>query len=58
MLYMKDDFNVTTKTIRGVQYVVFSIYDNQDTIYQKVEKQIKNSFENSFKTYLDKEEKM
>lgn len=53
MLFMKDDFNVTTKTIQGVQYVVFSIYDNQDTIYEKVGKQIENSFEKSFEPSMD-----
>lgn len=58
MLFMKDDFNVTTKTIQGVQYVVFSIYDNQDTIYKKVGKQIKNSFEKSFNSSMDMKRKL
>lgn len=46
MLFMKGDFNVTTKVIRGVQYVVFSIYDNGDTVYDKVGRQIERDFEN------------
>lgn len=58
MLFMKDDFNVTTKTIQGVQYVVFSIYDNQDTIYEKVGKQIENSFEKSFDSSMDNNEQL
>lgn len=58
MIFMKDDFNVTTKTIQGVQYVVFSIYDNQDTIYKKVGKQIENSFEKSFESSMDNNDQL
>lgn len=58
MLFMKGDFNVTTKTIQGVQYVVFSIYDNRDTIYEKVGKQIENSFEKSFDSSMDMKQKL
>lgn len=58
MLFMKDDFYVTTKTIQGVQYVVFSIYDNQDTIYEKVGKQIENSFKKSFEPSMDMKRKL
>lgn len=46
MILFKNDFKVTTKTIRGVQYVVFSMYENTDTVYDKVSKQIQKDFDN------------
>ncbi len=43
MHFFKGDFRITTKTIGGIQYVVFSFYSDKEHLFDRVENIISNS---------------
>ena len=47
MIMMPGSSKVTSKTIRGVQYVVFSFFDGKELMLDRIESLIQRSFEAS-----------
>ena len=45
MLLFQNDFQVHAKEIRGVQYVVFSIYEGGDLLLDHIGNLIQNAYE-------------
>ena len=55
MFLFKGDFRVNTTTIRGVQYVTFSFYDGDKSLFEKMGQLISDSFEAAKPDELTKE---
>lgn len=45
MQLFQNDFQVHAKTIRGIQYVVFSIYEDGELLCDHIGKLIQNAYE-------------